>query len=429
MADSFGDIGRDRISRGEIYGHEQKNKKTEILRDGFRNPDSTNVMPNRPRVALLIETSNRYGRQLLRGIRQWEHENGPWALRLVEQGRGATVPGWLKNWDGDGIIARAEHRGIAQALKATGLPVVDVSAAVERSMFPQVVTDSREVTQVALDHFRDRGLKHIAYCGAAGFRWAAQRGKFFQEQVAELGLELHEFDAVDRSPEAELRQLARWLKSLPKPVGVLACYDIRGQQVLEACYSAGIRVPNEVAVLGVHNDVLLCELCDPPLSSVIPDAVRAGALAASLLAKMMLGKRVAVKAHHIAPMGVATRQSTDLVAVDDSRIADAVKFIRRDACKGINVTDVLREVPMARTALERRFKELLGCTPRQLIERERMDRVRSMLAETEATVAEVADRTGFNHPEYMTVAFKRATGLTPREWRAKHRPGRAGDAR
>lgn len=383
-------------------------------------------MLNRPRVALLIETSNRYGRQLLRGIRQWEHEHGPWALRLVEQGRGATVPGWLKTWDGDGIIARAEHRGIAQALKATGLPVIDVSAAVERSMFPQVVTDSREVTALAFDHFRDRGLTNIAYCGARGFRWATQRGEFFRLEVESRGMTLHEFKLVDRSPESELLQIGRWLRRLPKPLGLLACYDIRGQQVLEACYGAGLKVPEDVAVLGVHNDVLLCELCDPPLSSVIPDATRAGALAAALLSEMMAGKKIPIKVHEIAPLGVATRQSTDIVAVADQRVAEAVRYIRREACTGINVADILRAVPMARTALERRFREVLGCTPRQLIERVKLERVRALLSETESTISEVAERTGYIHPEYLSVAFKRATGETPREWRMKHRPSRQG---
>lgn len=381
-------------------------------------------MPDRPRVALLIETSNRYGRQLLRGVRQWEHEHGPWALRLVEQGRGATVPTWLKTWDGDGIIARAEHRGIVRALKATGIPVVDVSAASEQSPFPQVVTDSRAVTEIAWAHFQERGLVNLAYCGAPGFRWATERGRYFRELVAARGFPLHEFELAERTPEAELKQLARWLRRLPKPIGVLACYDIRGQQVLEACYGAGLRVPDEVAVLGVHNDVLLCELCDPPLSSVIPDAARAGAMAAALLARMMAGEPVPSATRLIAPLGVATRQSTDVVAVPDDRIAAAVRVIRRDVCQGINVADVLRAVPMARSALERQFRMYFGCTPRQMIERERLDRVRTILAETEATVSEVAERTGFTHPEYMTVAFKRATGQTPREWRAKHRPAR-----
>ena len=152
--------------------------------------------------------------------------------------------------------------------------------------------------------------------------------------------------------------------------------------------------------------------------------MRAGTVAASLLARLMAGEQVPAEAHMISPLGVATRQSTDIVAVADERVAAAVRFIRRAVCDGINVGDVLREVPMARSALERRFRETLGCTPRQLIERERMDRVRAILAETEVTVAEVAERTGFTHPEYLTVAFRRATGQTPREWRAKHRPSR-----
>jgi LacI family transcriptional regulator len=279
---------------------------------------------------------------------------------------------------------------------------------------------------LAFNHFRDRGLQTFAYCGAAGFRWAARRGRYFREQVESHGMRFDEFELAQRSPETELRQLGRWLQRLPKPVGVLACYDMRGQQVLEACYSAGLRVPDEVAVLGVHNDVLLCELCDPPLSSVIPDASRAGAMAAALLAHLMAGQAVPLKAHLVPPLGVATRQSTDIVAVSDERVAEAVRFIRRDACKGINVADVLKAVPMARTALERRFRAVLGHTPRQLIERVRLERVRSMLAETESTIAEVAERSGYVHSEYMTVVFKRATGETPREWRAKHRPARMG---
>ena len=381
-------------------------------------------MPNRPRVALLIETSNRYGRQLLRGVREWEHQHGPWALRLVEQGRGATVPTWLRTWKGHGVIARVENKGIERALAATGLPVVDVSAAVPQAAFPQVVTDSQAVTALAFEHLRKRGLTHFAFCGARGVRWAALRGRFFRREVTARGLSLHAFPLAERSPEAELRELARWLKRLPKPVGVLACYDVRGQQVLEACYAAGVRVPDEVAVLGVHNDVLLCELCDPPMSSVMPDAQKAGAIAASMLADLMAGKPVRQALVQVPPLGVVTRQSTDVVAVADAKVSAAVRFIRREACAGINVADVLRAVPMARTALERRFRETIGTTPRLLIEQIKMERVKAMLAETEATVAEIAERTGFAHPEYLSVAFRRATGETPRAWRTKHRVGR-----
>ena len=343
-------------------------------------------MPKRPRVALLIETSNHYGRELLRGIRQWEREHGPWALRFVEQGRGATVPRWLKDWQGHGVIARVENAGIARSLKATGLPVVDVSAAVGRPVFPQVVTDSRRVTELALAHFRERGLQQVAYCGSVGFRWAVQRGR-----------------------------------SLPKPVGVLASYDVRGQQVIQACQEANLRVPDEVAVLGAHNDELLCELCDPPMSSVRPDAQRAGREAAERLARMMAGGREKIEVTHIEPLGVEVRQSTDMVAVADQRLAAVVRHAQAHACEGINVADLLRAVPMARTALERRCQESLGCTPRELLERIRLDHVRRWLRDSDASVEEIAERTGYAYPEYLTVAFKRVEGVTPRAWRMRAR--------
>lgn len=378
-------------------------------------------MADRPHVALLIETSNHYGRELLRGIRAWEQAHGPWALRLVEQSRGATVPRWLRTWHGDGVIARVEDAGIARALRATKLPVVDVSAAVARPVFPQVLTDSRAVIELAWQHLRERGLEHFAYVGTAGFRWSVQRGAFWTERAAREGRTVALFPVRERTPEADERTLIAWLRALPKPVGVLACYDIRGQEVLQACREAGLRVPEEVAVLGVHNDRLLCELCDPPLSSVIPDAQTAGREAAARLAALMAGQAIEADVTLIAPLGVETRQSTDLVAVADARVAAAVRFVRAQACAGINVADVLRAVPMARTALERRMKLSLGCTPRELIERTRLEHVRRWLAETDAPVAAIAERTGFAHPEYLTVAFRRAEGVTPRAWRTKRR--------
>ena len=375
-------------------------------------------MPRRPRVALLIETSNSYGRELLLGIQHWQRAHGPWALRLVEQGRGADVPRWLRDWPGQGIIARVESARIARALRETGLPVVDVSAALEPSPFPQVVTDSRLVTELACDHFAERGLRRIAYVGASGFSWAARRGEFLRQAAKQRGVEVAEFPVQERSPESDQTALAKWLIALPKPIGVLACYDVRGQQVLEACHLAGLKVPEEVSVLGVHNDALVCELCDPPLSSIAPNARRAGELAAAHLASLMRRQRRGLVVVQVEPTGVVTRQSTDVVAVTDDRVAAAVRHMRAHACEGINIADVLQAVPMSRTAFERRFREALGCTPRQMLERIKLERVKEWLLDSDATVAEIAERTGFAHPEYLTVAFRRAHGTTLRQWRA-----------
>ncbi|RME72390.1 MAG: helix-turn-helix domain-containing protein [Verrucomicrobia bacterium] len=377
-------------------------------------------MPRR-RVALLIETSNSYARQLLQGVRAWMHANEPWSVRLMEQGRGAGVPAWLRGWRGDGVIARVENASIAEALAESGLPVIDVSAALDGPLFPRVVTDSEAATRMAFEHLWERGLRHFAFCGDPQFRWAELRGDYFSRWAREAGCRCAVFRDFRRKPDAELAALARWLRGLPRPVGVLACYDIRGQQVLEACREAGLRVPDEVAVIGIHNDELLCELCDPPLSSVAPDARRAGYEAAALLARWMNGEAVPREQRQIEPLRVVTRQSTDVVAVDDPQVAAALRYIRRHATEGIGVADVLRAVPMARTSLERRFRRSIGCTPREQIEKTRLEHVKTLLGTTDLPVARIAELTGFTHPEYLTVVFRRATGTTPRHFREKHR--------
>ncbi|HEY1108871.1 MAG TPA: substrate-binding domain-containing protein, partial [Opitutaceae bacterium] len=216
---------------------------------------------------------------------------------------------------------------------------------------------------------------------------------------------------------AHARALRAWVDALPKPVGIMAAYDIRGQQVLDACRSASLAVPSDVAVIGVDNDALLCDLASPPLTSVIPNAHRAGYEAAALLEKLMAGRKVPATAHLIPPLGVAARQSTDVLAVDDRDVARAVQFIREHACEGINVSDLLRTVPLSRRVLEQRFQKLLGRTPREEILHVRLARVRQLLGETDLPLYLIAERTGFEHVEYLSVVFKRETGQTPSEYR------------
>jgi len=381
-------------------------------------------MPTSRKVALLIETSNSYARELLQGVRAWVRENEGWTIRLTEQGRGAAVPDWLQSgWDGHGVIARVESAAIARRLLATGLPVIDVSAALPALVFPRVATAAAGVAELASDHLAQRGLRHFAYCGDRRFHWARRRGEAFAVAARTRGGNCALFAPEPGTVDDEIDAIAGWLTALPRPVGVFACLDRRGQQILAACRQAGLDVPGEIAVIGVHNDELLCELCDPPLSSVIPNARRAGHEAAALLARAMRGRRVPVALHEIAPLGVAARQSTDLGAVDDPRIAQVLRVMQERAASGINVADVLRTVPMARTALERRFKSLLGTSPYAHLRRLRMERVRELLVRTSLPVGEIAVATGFEHAEYLSAMFRRECGLTPREYRARHATG------
>jgi LacI family transcriptional regulator len=201
----------------------------------------------------------------------------------------------------------------------------------------------------------------------------------------------------------------------------MACYDIKAQKILDVCRELDIAVPEEVAVIGVDNDELLCGLADPPLTSVICNTRRTGFEAASLLDRLMSGEKVGSEPILVKPIGIADRQSTDILAIEDREVAIAVRFIRENAWKGINVNDVLREVPLSRRVLENRFLKILGRTPHEEITRLKIDRVKQLLTETDLPLTEIARRTGYRHDYYLSVAFKKSVGVPPRIFRQTER--------
>ncbi len=378
------------------------------------------------KVALLIETSNSYARGLLRGIVSYVREQRRWSLYLSEHNRGDRPPRWLAHWNGHGVIARIENAAIAEGLKRLTIPVVDMSAARLVPSLPWFETDDGAIAHLAADHLLERGFKYLAYAGDARFNWSNWRCEHFQNSVRAAGRQCFVYRpakgyALD--DEEQMDDLARWVLELPKPVGIMACYDLRGLQILDACRRVGVPVPDEVAVIGVDNDDLLCELSSPPLTSVIPNAHRTGYEAAQLLDEMMSGRKVKGETHLIPPQGIATRQSTDALAIDDRTVARAVHFIRQHACGGIKVKDVLKAVPHSRTLLEARFKKYLGRTPHEEILRVRLDRVKHLLVETDLSLEQIAERSGFPHVEYLSVAFRREVGKPPSQYRAQARPG------
>jgi LacI family transcriptional regulator len=381
------------------------------------------------KVALLIETSNRYGRDLLYGVRDWTQGSERWAIRFTEQARLAPLPSWLGGWQGDGIIARVDSPQIAAALRRTRLPVVDVSAERDASEFPRVSVDNAAVARVAVRHLLGKGFRHFAYFGEAQFLWAKLRGEEFRRGLAEAGHACAVFPTAGRAgvrpgSDAEIRAMAEWLADQPRPLAVFACYDGRARQVLEACQLRGWEVPDEIAVLGVDNDEVLCDLCTPPLSSVQPNARRTGYEAAAMLARMMRGERLGSTTRQVEPVRVVERQSTEVVAVADARVAAAVRYIREHVGEGIDVSDVLRAVPMSRTLLERKFQATLGHSPHRQIVQQRIERAKHLLAESEVSIAVVAELAGFNDASYLSVAFRRETGESPYAYRTRHRTSR-----
>ncbi|EDY20606.1 transcriptional regulator, AraC family [Chthoniobacter flavus Ellin428] len=377
-----------------------------------------------PKVALLVETSNAYARELLLGVKEYIRVHGPWNVHLSEHSRGDRPPSWLIDWDGDGVIARVENKQIARALEALRVPVVDFSSHRYLAGAPVVTTDNAAIARLAFDHFIERGFQHFAYCGVDRFAWSVARGGHFDELVRRAGLICeHYADPAGFGPDsdAETDAIAQWLRGLPAPVAVFACYDARGQQLLDACQRAGLAVPDQIAVLGVDNDSLLCELSPPPLSSVMLDTRRTGWEAADLLSRLMQGQRTKAEVHRIPPLGVFTRQSTDIHAVEDPKIARVLQIIREQACAGLTVPELLRKCPMSRRVLEQRMKEVLGRAPHEEIVRVQIRRVQDLLRTTELSLEEIAERSGFRNAQYLSVVFKREVGQPPSEFRLSGR--------
>lgn len=378
---------------------------------------------SRKSVALLIETSNGYCRGLLEGVIAYTKECANWSVHLTEQERGAQPPSWLKSWGGDGIIARIETDNIGSQLKKFGVPIVDLSAARHVKGVPWADTEDRAISQLGIQHFCERGFKNLAFCGDEGFEWSVKRGEHFRMMAIAAGCEVFEHHSIARfDPKynfvTEKRRIMNWLQGLPRPVAIMGCYDFKAQQVLDACRQLNIAVPSEVAVLGVDDDRLICELSEPTLSSIIPDTKRTGYEAADLLNRIMTGEVVATEQPLITqPLGIQIRESTDTLAIEDEEVAKALQYIRRHATANIRVTDVLRNVSLSRRALEHRFKKWIGHTPHDEIQQVRINRIKALLSETDLSIHKIADRTGFEYDEYLAAAFKRETGLTPTEFR------------
>jgi LacI family transcriptional regulator len=270
---------------------------------------------------------------------------------------------------------------------------------------------------MAVDHFLDRGFRHLAYCGLPGIDFSDRRSAEFAAYAAsrEASLSVFQPRRSGRSAHTlgqELRgsldhaELARWLAQLPRPVGVMACNDARGRQVLDACADRGLRVPEEVAVLGVDNDEVLCELADPPLSSIEPDVYSIGYRAAAMLAEMMEAGRRGGPAVEVPPRGVVIRRSTDILAVGDPIVAEAIHLIRENANTHFNVEDLLDRLTVSRATLERRFAASLGRSPKQEILQTRLARVRQLLIDTDYPLSRIATMTGFKTASHLGVAWK-----------------------
>lgn len=372
-------------------------------------------------MALVIETSLASGRDILRGIARYVREHGPWSIYHEPRSLEESVPRWLGQWDGDGIIARVQNAQIAEAVVSSDIPAVDVLGVVRRPELPLVHVDNAAIARLAAAHFLERGFRRFGFCGVEGTNWSDERRDAFRQAVAEAGGDclVYTLPGGEATWEDEQDHLAAWVRSLPHPCGVMACNDPRGQKVLEACRRSGVRVPDEVAVVGVDDDEPICAISDPPLSSVVPDHERVGYEAAALLERIWSGEVGPGVEVHTPPAGLVTRQSSDVLALADREVAEAIRLIRDRACQGLSVEEVCREMAVSRSTLQRRFHLVLGHTVHDEIVRVRLKRAQELLAGTDMPIATIALRCGFGRQEYLGAVFRARLGVSPAAYRRR----------
>jgi LacI family transcriptional regulator len=380
-----------------------------------------------PSVLLFVETAREFGRGLLHGIAKYARLHGPWRVYRWPGALDSSLPEW-KHLKIDGAIVR--DVGVVEGLAHSGIPVVFAQHNRESyAPFPAIITDSVAIGTMAAEHFLDRGFQHFAYCGLNDFAWSRGRGEHFGQRLAQAGFEIsvyHRPAVADGQPARNDRNeqnlIAEWLRSLPKPVAVMCCNDDRALQVIEACKQANCEVPDQVAVLGVDNDVLVCDLADSPISSISLNTEGAGYEAARLLDLLMKGEPMAGQAIPVSPTHIVTRMSTDVLAMSDPDVSAALQFIRRNPNRLIQVDDVVEATNVSRRVLEKRFKSILRRSVHQEIRRVRVNNIVQLLIGSDMNITEISVHAGFDGVEHIARYFRKETGMSLRDYRKRHAP-------
>ena len=380
------------------------------------------------KVILLIDCASEFDRKLLRGIVRYSNENGPWQFyrmpswyRWDENGEKHILE-WAVKWKADAIIGRWNSRK-APLLSKLGIPIVLQNYRSRSTAYSTLTGDYIGTGRMAARYYLERGFKHFGFFGFNQVCWSDERCEGFRREVENAGIgatvHIYNLQDIDHLWYYERDKLREWLRSIPKPIGIMACDDNQGNNLVEACHSAGVKIPSEVSVMGVDNDELLCSLGSTALSSIYVDIEDGGYRTAELIEQLVTNPDIRVGDVVLRPIKVVERISTAAFATDDVQIQKAVKFIHQNYQKKISVSDVMEEVALSRRLLERRFKSVTGQTLYQYISDQKIRHFAEMLHDTNDQVVNIALSLGETDTKSISRRFKQVYGCSPVEWREK----------
>ncbi len=382
------------------------------------------------KIILLTDFGEEYGTSLLKGVSRYSQEFGPWIFCRMPTYYRETMGWqgifkWAKEWKADGIIGQFYTNSNLGALMDQGISIVAQDFKERQENVPNLTGDYLRAGKMGAEYFLRKGFEHFAFYGFKNIVWSRERAQGYEERLMREGYQVHYFEQKRVAKTRELwyykpSALSKWLKSLPKPIALMACDDNQGMHITEACRLANLRIPEEVAVLGVDNDEIICNLSDPPLSSIGLDTVKGGYEAARLLHKMIKSKNEIRYDVVVEPTQIVTRNSTDIYATNDDLVGLALKFIHNNIEKNLKVEDVLVQVPLSRRSLEKRFVKVTGLPVYEYIFNLRIEKFTEKLLDTDQTIFEIAMDLGLNDSKNIARQFRQIKGCTPTEYRKKY---------
>lgn len=383
------------------------------------------VSSKQTRILALLPDWLFYGREITHGLLDYcqRHTN----VTLIHGSDTVEPAREVRQSRPDGIVAFVDSARAAAYLSRQKIPVVHVAAYRQADMRVSVVTDDAAVGATAAEYLYRRGFAQFAYVGPRGWYFAERRREAFVRYLERRRCSVQVYDAGDLTLENRQRRvpptpaLRRWIRSLPRPTAVFCAVDRLAASVAAVCHEAGIHVPEEIAILGAGNDHLLCMTAAPPLSSIRVDGRQVGYLAGDLLVSLLDGRRGKPLTVEVPPGGVVTRRSTDVFATSDEDLTAALRFIRERAVERISVSEVAEHVSISRTGLTKKFRRHLNCSPLEEIRRVRIETAKRLLADTELSMAVIAQQSGFLQSQSFATVFRKLVGMTPSAYRRQSR--------